>query len=148
MRMELEKMLLTFHGSLLTQVAPALGADYNAGSVGVMSMGLYLAAQQYERGADTLTIDNRETRAIFGDAAAVVQDAELTVQLRAAANSVDASFRITELENNNNKLNELLIKLHVNIEEQSGAKARELERRILAHLKASAERQRLEFPAY
>lgn len=146
MKIDVEQTLLGFQTTLLTNILPALGTDYVAGSAGTIGVGLNLAAQEFDRAADVLVADNQEIRALFAEASELLPDAKLTARLREAATSRDASFRVSELSRNNDTLNELLIELHTRVEELQSPPAKKIEGKILKHLEASADRRSLDFP--
>ncbi|ABS64111.1 conserved hypothetical protein [Parvibaculum lavamentivorans DS-1] len=134
-------------GTMLTEIAPNLTAEYSAGSIGIMSMMIFMTAEEYDRAADIRAAENAEMRALFAEAAGLVDDAGLKAKLAEAAKGRDGSLRVSALDKENSALAALLIELHVHAEESTAPHAAGLEARIWDYLLASVERRKLPFPA-
>lgn len=130
-------------GHLMTQTAPALGNAYQQSSISVLGMLLMESGQEFERAAQRRVEENAELRRIFADAAPAVQDADLIARLEAAASGTDGSLLISNLDAVNADLRNLLIELHIHVEEQDSPDARRVEEAIWQELVASTERRRI-----
>jgi hypothetical protein len=130
-------------GSLLVEIAPAVGVDYLQRNTGISAIMLQLASEEWERAAARRVEENEALRAIFRDAAAVASDAALCARLAAAAAGTDADLRISALEAANASLRALLIELHAHVETLDAPDARRLEDALWAELRRSTERRAL-----
>lgn len=148
MKPEVDVVLGGFLGTLLTEIAPQLGGEYSLGSVGLVAMTMGMAAQEYDKAADVRVAENREMRALFADAAGVVEDKGLKVRLSEAAATEDTSFRISALNATNDALTKLLIELQATVEESRASWAAGLEARIWDYLVASVERRKIVLPTF
>ena len=146
MKPVVDNVLQGCFATLLTEVAPHLGAEYSVGDVSVMGLMLFMSAEEYDRAAEVRTEDNAEMRSIFAEAASQIEDADLRSRLSEASDARDTSLRISALDKTNDKLKALLIDLQAWLEEQGGDWAAHIERRIWRHLKDSAERRKLPYP--
>jgi hypothetical protein len=143
-----EQMLLTSAGLLGQDIAPRVASEaYALGNVGTTALMLVFAVQEIDRAAENHARDIDERRAIFAQAATVIDDAALAARLAAAAGSAaPRSMRPSVLGAENATLAELLIALHALVEERDTDWARRIERAILDHLAASAGRRTLFIP--
>jgi hypothetical protein len=130
-------------GSLLLEVAPAVGADYLQRNTGVSAIMLQMAAEECERAAARRVEENETLRALFRDAAGVVADAGLGRRLAEAAGTRDPDLRIGALEASNAALRALLVELHAHTDGLEGPAARRVEDAIWAELRRSTERRAL-----
>ena len=128
-------------GSLLVEVAPAVGADYLQRNTGVSAIMLQMASEEWERAAARRVEENEALRALFRDAAAAVADAQLGRRLAEAAGTRDADLRVSALEAANAALRALLVELHAHVETLAGPAARRVEDAIWAELRRSTERR-------
>jgi hypothetical protein len=147
MRVDIHRVLTGLQPALFTQIVPALGNDYSAGSAVTIGMSLNLVAQEIDRSVEILVTANGEMRDLFAQAAGWIRDAALGEKLAQAAASPDGSLRVSALGAANDRLSRMLIELQAYVEEQDGPDARHMERQILTHLQASARRELLEFPS-
>lgn len=147
MKPDLPIVMRGFFGTMLTEIAPNLNAEYSAGSIGVMGLMVYLTAQEYERAAEVRVADNAGMRALFSEAAKLVEDQALGARLAAAAETQDRSLLVSALDENNSALATLLIELQAHVEESTAPWAAGLEARIWDYLLASTERRRLDLPS-
>jgi hypothetical protein len=134
-------------GTMLMEIAPNLTAEYSAGSIGIMSMMIFMTAEEYDRAAEIRAAENAEMRALFAEASGLVEDAGLKVKLAEAGQGKDGSLRISALDAENAALAALLIELQAHVEESTGTQAAGLEARIWDYLVAAADRRKLTFPA-
>jgi hypothetical protein len=114
---------------ILTEIAPHLPAGYGQASTGTLGMMLILAAQEYEKGADTRVWENRRLR-------------ELLAKGGIEPEPDDGSLMMSALTAANNRMKADLIRLHEAVE-QGPAADKALEHEILQFLKESADRRRL-----
>lgn len=148
MKPEVDVVLGGFLGTLLTEIAPQLGGEYSLGSVGIIAMTIGMAAQEFDRAADIRIAENREMRALFAEAATLVEDSGLRARLSAAAASSDTSFRVSALNAANDALATLLIELQAAVEESHAAWAAAFEAKIWNYLVAAAERRKVVLPTF
>ncbi len=137
-----------FFGTLLGDVAPHLSAEYSMGHVGIMGLMLHMTGELHDRAADIRLAENSEMRSLFSHAAALVEDEALKQRLTSAAETLDASLRISVLEANNAELAALLIELQTHVEGSQASWAAGLEARIWDYLVATMERRELPFPSF
>lgn len=147
MKPDLVKVMNGTFGTLLFEIGPKLGTDYSSGSVNLMGLLLLLGAEEHERAADTLFQDNRDLRALFGEAAGIVPDVGLRGRLAAAAAETDASLRISALTDANDGLKTLLVEVQAYLEDQAEPWAGPLEAKVWHVLRANLERRKVTFPS-
>ena len=128
---------------LMTKTAADLGPGYEQSSVSVIGLMLTQLADEFDRAASRRVEENRELRRIFAEAAEVVTNADLRAKLAEAASGEDGSLTVSALEQNNCELRELLIALHVHVEELDSKAARGIEAQIWRELVRSTERRKL-----
>ncbi len=148
MKPEVDVVLGGFMGTLLTDVAPQLGGEYSLGSVGLIAMTIGMAAREFDRAADIRIAENREMRALFAEAATLVEDSGLKARLSEAAASSDTSFRVSALNAANDALAALLIDLQAAVEETRAGWAGAFEAKIWDYLVAAAERRKVVLPSF
>lgn len=130
-------------GSLLLEVAPAVGVDYLQRNTGLAAIMLQVVAEEFERAASRRVEENAALRALFRDAAPVAADAGLRGRLQEAAAGADGDLRVSALEAANAALRALLIELHAHVESLDAPGARRVEDAIWAELRRSTERRAL-----
>ena len=146
MKPEIDLVMQGLALTLITEVMPELHAEYSLGDAGVIVAAMLAAAQEYDRAADVRATDNAEMRALFAEAARVVEDRVLQDRLTQASDTRDASLRVSSLNEANDRLKALLIELQVYVEECRADWAPVLEKRVWAHLVQSAARRKLLLP--
>lgn len=146
MKPDLPIVMSGFFGTMLSQIAPHLNAEYSTGSLGVMSMMLLLSGQEYERAAEVRVAENAAMRTLFSDAANLVEDQGLKARLLEAEATKDRSLRISMLDEDNAVLASLLIELQVHVEESTDPWAAEFEGRIWDYLLKATEGRKLQLP--
>lgn len=134
-------------GTMLMEIAPNLTAEYSAGSIGIMSMMIFMTAEEYDRAAEIRAAENAEMRALFAEASGLIEDAALKAKLAEAAKGKDGSLRISALDAENSALATLLIELQAHVEESTGPHAAGLEARIWDYIVTAADRRKLPFPS-
>jgi hypothetical protein len=140
MKPEVDQILGLSAQQLMGVLGPQLPAGYAQGSASILGVVMMLSAQEYDRAADIRASENADMRALFRGAAGAVSDTDLKSSLLSAAESRDASLKISMLNAANAELRHLLIRLQAHAEEK-GEQA--LQRRIWGVLKASADRRLL-----
>jgi hypothetical protein len=133
----LQKLSLT----LLTEIGPAIAADYLQRNAGIAGMMLQLAAVEWDRAAARRVEENAALRALFRDAAAARPGLPLRARLADAAATGDPDLRIASLDAANRVLRALLVELHAALEAAEGREARRLEDAVWAELRRSTERR-------
>ncbi|MEX0839024.1 MAG: hypothetical protein WD034_05765 [Parvibaculum sp.] len=147
MKPDVDLVMQGFFGTLLMDVAPHLNAEYSMGNVGIMGMMMFMTAEEHDRAAEIRVAENTEMRALFAEAARVVEDTGLKTRLGEAAISRDASLRIKALDAANAVLSDVLIELQAYVEASKAPWAGPLEVRIWDYLVAATERRKLPFPS-
>ncbi len=143
MKPEVDQILNVSAMQLMSGLAPQLAASYAQGSAALIGFMMMLSAQEYDRAADIRAAENADLRALFAEIAGVVKDAALKIKLEAAAETEDASLKISALDTANHELRRLLIDAQVHIE---ALNARDAEKKIWKVLRASADRRVLKMP--
>lgn len=146
MKPDVPVVMNQFFGKMLLELGPALEGTYAAGSASVMGLMMFMAGEEYERGAQVRVEDIAELRDIFGEAAGLITDATLKQKLGEAAQGREASLRISELDLAHGQLADTLIELQSFLETTQADWAAALEERIYVHLARSAEARRMPYP--
>jgi len=146
MKPDVDQILRFSAGQLMGGIAPMLSASYSQATVSLLGFMMLLSAREYDRAADIRVAENADLRALFGELAALVSDADLKAKLEAAAGTHDESLKISALNEANYVLRRLLIALQIQIENNPDKHARIAERRIWDVLKASAGRRFIASP--
>ncbi|WP_421865258.1 hypothetical protein [Parvibaculum sp.] len=148
MKPDVNVVMQGFFGTMLGEIAPHLNAEYSMGNIGVMSMMMFMTAEEYDRAADIRATENKEMRSLFSHASTMVADNALKAKLAAASAEKEGSLRITALNARNASLCSLLIELQSHVEESDAPWARSLEARIWDYLVAATERRKLPLPSF
>lgn len=143
MKPDVDVVMQGFLGTLFSDIAPHLTAEYAVGHVSLMAMMLFMTAHEHEVAAENGVADIRDMRALFADAVTLVEAGSLKDRLQAAAGAGELSLRLSALRAEADKLKALLIELHEHVENSKAPWARTLEARILVLLSASAQRHKL-----
>jgi hypothetical protein len=147
MKPGIDHVMMLMAGTLADKVLPALPeGHYASGDVKMIALMQVLLAQEVDRAADNLLRENAAMRALFAEAANAPLPA-ISNRLKAAAATEDANARLSTLEEGNAALKEVLIELHIIVEEESTDWARSLNRQILDFLKNSADARMLAMPS-
>jgi Pyruvate/2-oxoacid:ferredoxin oxidoreductase gamma subunit len=142
---EVDKVLTSFSGTLLTKIMPQLKSEYAQKDLTLIALELNAAAEEYDRAAENRMTENRAMRALFAEALQLLDDGELRAALADAVETEPNSLRIRDLNAANAALSEVLIRLHAHAEEQAGLAWRELEASIWTELKARTQRRAIAF---
>lgn len=148
MKPDVAELLAQTAQTLLVDVAPKLGADYEQRSVAILAMLLPAISEEHDRAAARRVEENAALRRLFADSKPVVRDPALRARLDEAARGAEPSLSVRALAAANEALRALLVDLHAAIEGLDTAAARALEERIWAELRASTERRRLSFAPF
>ena len=143
MRPNIPNVLQGFTLTLMTEILPNLGGEYSMGNAAVMGQSLAVIANEFERGAEIRFRENEEMRALFAEAAGLVEDKALSARLAEAAAGRDASLLISALEKTNDALKTLLIELHAAVEVSKAPWAAAFDLKIWDHLLMAADRRKL-----
>ena len=146
MKPEVDKILETTAMQMMTQIAPELPPGYTQSSTGLLTMLLTFCAHEYENGAETRAVENRELRNLLAELEASVEDVRLRVKLGAVMGERDASLKISDLNYSNAELKKLLIDVQTYLETRNDDRAKLARREIWAVLKASAKQRLLKLP--
>ena len=146
MKPEVDKILETTAMQMMTQIAPELPPGYTQNSTGLLTMLLTFCAHEYENGAETRAVENRELRNLLAELEASVEDVRLRVKLGAVMGERDASLKISDLNYSNAELKKLLIDVQTYLETRNDDRAKLARREIWAVMKASAKQRLLKLP--
>jgi hypothetical protein len=138
MKPEVDQILGLSAGQLMGVLAPQLPAGFAQGSASLLGIMMMLMAQEYDRAAEIRVRENDDMRALFREAAAKIADADLKEMVTRAAETRDASLKISSLNAENTELRRVLIRLQAHAEEKGLG---DIERRVWDVLKASADRR-------
>ncbi len=145
MKPEIDSALRAAAGTLLAEIAPAVGDAYARSHAEVLAVLLLAAAEEFDRAAEVRTIENRAMRRIFAEAAPFVADRALRERLESAAREEESSLLVSALNAVNGRLRALLIELHALVEAHDEEWARRTDRAIWEELRASANRRAISF---
>lgn len=134
-------VLADLAGLVARNAAPEADPADRASALGLSSMLLGIAAQEWDRAAARLVGENRAIRVLLGEAPEALGEGALSDRLRGLSNGHDEDLRISSLEAANATLRAALIDLHAAVEAAEGEPARRIEAAIWAELRASTERR-------
>lgn len=140
MRPDASRTLQGIGINLLTNVASETATAFGQQTVGLAASLAMMLAEEAERGADRLVIENRITRQLLADGLALAGSARPEVE-RALAAPAAADFRVSSLQAENDGLRAGLIALHAAVEAADGPEAAALNERIWAELIESTHRR-------
>ena len=147
MKPTMDHVLISMATTLGLRVVPAMPeTSYALGDAKMVAGLAVLLAQEVDRAADVLALENAALRALFLRAAALPVGA-LARTLASAGASSEANLRVSVLEQGNAALKTLLIDLHIAAEESDADWADDLDREIWALLKQGAEERELALPS-
>jgi hypothetical protein len=78
---EVDKVLTSFSGTLLTKIMPQLKSEYAQKDLTLIALELNAAAEEYDRAAENRMTENRAMRALFAEALQLLDDGELRAAL-------------------------------------------------------------------
>lgn len=112
------------------QVSPNIEDDF-AKNVARLSRNLLVIVANSMEDAVALRVEeNAALRTLFAEASCIVPDDALSGKLKSAAESSDPGLRLSQLDEENDRLRRLLVELQTCVERQTEDAARELDRKI------------------
>lgn len=130
--------------SLMRDVAPEVKTEYGTLNLQLMCTLLMMIAQEFDRAAERLLVEDEVLVQIFREACAVVTDATLRADLELAAKQRPPRLAVHALRDWNKRRRALLTRLHAHVEMLDDAAARVLEAKIWAELAESTRRRQLD----
>ena len=143
MKPDVDVVMQGFMGTLFTDIAPHLTAEYAVGHVSLMALMLFMTAHEHEHATEFEMADIREMQAIFADAMGIVGADALKARLAEAARAQVPSLQLSRLRAQGDLYRALLIELH----EWSETQNPHLAGVILDHLVDASTRRKLTMPA-
>ncbi len=125
--------------SLMTSIAAEVPTAFGQQTVGSAAALTFMVAEEFDRAADRLLVENAAVRAILTDARALAPNlsSEIDGALRVSA----PNHRVSSLQKENDSLRGVLIDGHATIETMQMPEARTLNERIWAELVESTNRR-------
>lgn len=114
-------------------------SGFRANVTAMASAMIDMIGEEWDRAAANLVAENRATRELLRDGAALLGDPALAN----GADGSDDDLRISSLQRENARLRMALIDLHARLEERKESSVRALEDRIWAELRRSVEARRI-----
>lgn len=142
---EVDKVLMSFSGTLLTKVMPHVNSEYAQKDLTMIALALNGASEEHDRAAENRMAENRAMREIFKEAANLLKDEILRAKADAAYTTEPKSLRIRDLNAANAELSELFIELQAHVELQTGSEWRAFEEKLWNELKARGKRRAIGF---
>lgn len=136
-------VLADLAGLVARNAMPDVDPAERASALGLSSMLLSIAAQEWDRAAARLVEENGAVRALLAEAPAVLGEGELAGRLWDLSAGRDEDLRVSALETANAALRAALIELHAAVEALPGEAARRLDAAIWAELRTSTERRQI-----
>lgn len=130
MTLAIETALRGMADVLRDRVAPTLDDGYAIEAVRLSDIMLRIMANAADDAVALRVAENARMRALFGEAAGVVDDAAMRAVLTAAAGSSDPGLRISELDRETDRLRRILVTLQTGLEARGDEAARAFDRRI------------------
>ncbi len=127
--------------NLLAEVLPRIQAPFGQQLVGIAAMLNMMVAEEFDRAADRLVIENRAVRDLLAEGAALLGTACPPAVTAALESPAAPTLRIPDLQAENNTLRAALIELHATVEQTEGEAARALDERIWQELIESTRRR-------
>jgi len=127
--------------TLLTDVMREIQTPFGQSIVGMAGMLAMMVAEEFERGANRLVVENGVTRELLTEGLGVVSEAQKAAIVGALATPAAADYRISTLQAENDALRAGLIQLHAMVETMDSDAARALNERIWDELVESTKRR-------
>jgi hypothetical protein len=140
MKLTSETILHGVSKALREQIGPSLTDPFAIEATRLATLLVSIAANGIDDAAAARIWENTALRKLFGDAAGVVTG-NLSAQLSAASQSVDPGYKLSELDAENGRLRNLLIKLHAFVEDRDEGVMRAMNQKIWKLLIQSHERR-------
>lgn len=144
MSLTLEVVLHGVAATLRDRIAPALDDSFASEAARLAAMLITISANAVDDAAAVRVWENAALRALFGDAQDMVgpnMAGDLGDRLAQAVHSSDPGLRISELDEENNRLRTLLVELHEAVETMEGEGARAVDARIWQILRETVTRR-------
>lgn len=129
--------------NLLTNVMAEIKTPFGMQTVGFAGQLTLWLAEEAERGADRLVVENRATRELLSDGLSLAGAARSEVET-ALATPAAADFKISSLQAENDALRKGLIALHGAVEAAQGSEAHAFNERIWDELVESTQRRQFQ----
>ena len=136
-------VLIELAGLIARNAMPDVDPADRASALGLSSLLLSVAAQDWDRAAARLVEENAAIRLLLSDAPAALGGGDVAERLWTLSSGRDDDLRISALEAANAPLRAALIELQTIVEGIQTPEARGLEAAIWAELVASTERRQL-----
>lgn len=130
--------------SLMVDVAPEVKSEYGTLNLQLMCALLMMIAQEFDRAAERLLVENEALAQLFHEACALVTDAALSADIESAASRRSAGLTVSALRETNRRRRDLLVRLHGHVETLDDPAAAALDGRIWAELVESTRRRQLD----
>ncbi len=140
MRPDTSRALQGVAVNLLTNVMGETKTPFGQQTVGIAAQLALWVAEECERGADRLVVENRATRELLVDGLSLAGNARAEVEA-AIATPTAKDFRISSLQAENDALREGLVALHAVVEAAEGSDAHAFNERIWDELVESTRRR-------
>lgn len=127
--------------TLFSETMREIRTPFGQSIVSMAGMLTMLVAEEFERGADRLVVENAATRELLTAGLDVVSEAQKAAILGALATPAAPNFRISSLQAENDALREGLIQLHTMVETIDSDAAKSLNERIWGELVESTKRR-------
>ncbi|MFT7128716.1 MAG: hypothetical protein ACI89U_000824 [Gammaproteobacteria bacterium] len=139
MKPDIGSVLLASIETLTTEIAPHFDGDYRGGTVSSIAVLMSLLGNEYDRAADMRFTTNKEIKEIFANAFTHLSDSDLALRLKNSSELEEISLRITDLDRSSALLKNLLIELHLYVEDLSEPWAEKINKDIWAFLGRDAQ---------
>lgn len=140
MRPDTSRALQGVAVNLLTNVMGETKTPFGQQTVGIAAQLALWVAEECERGADRLVVENQATRELLVDGLSLAGNARAEVEA-AIATPTAKDFRISSLQAENDALREGLVALHAVVEAAEGSDAHAFNERIWDELVESTRRR-------
>jgi len=126
--------------TLLTTILAEVKTPYGQQTVSVAGGLVLMVADEFDRAADRLIVENAVVREILSDARSLLPPAMLP-GIDAAVATRPASYKVSALQAENDVLRGALVDVHAAVDAVDSVGAREFGERIWAELVASTQRR-------
>jgi len=126
--------------TLLTTILAEVKTPYGQQTVSVAGGLVLMVADEFDRAADRLIVENAVVREILSDARSLLPPAMLP-GIDAAVATRPANYRVSALQAENDVLRGALVDVHAAVDAVDSVEAREFGERIWAELVASTQRR-------
>ncbi len=130
MKLRRTTILQVIETKLTRDIMPLLSDDFAHNDLRMAASLLAIDRMERENAVALQVEEHERLRALFADAAAIVDDAALRERLQAAASGRTANFRLSALEAETGALRGLLVALHEHVEARGDPASREMDQAI------------------